>query len=199
MVPRQPRRYFKTLASLSRIRLLHELQSAGPRELAPLADAVGLHPNSAREHLHLLVDSGLVEARPLLRGARGRPRLRYAATHRTAPHPRPDGPALDVVGDHLIQCGFEVTVDRQAVRLTVQQCPYAVWAADEPVVCDVHATLVRDALAQAHVASSEIDSVRFAVPRECPARACARTCVGSANTTGCGDLPCLIPDVVPES
>jgi predicted ArsR family transcriptional regulator len=44
-----------------------------------LAAAVGLHPNTAREHLDVLVAEGLVERLPGPRAGRGRPRALYAA------------------------------------------------------------------------------------------------------------------------
>ncbi|BDZ60788.1 hypothetical protein Lsed01_00115 [Demequina sediminis] len=44
-----------------------------------LAAAVGLHPNTAREHLDVLVAEGLVERLPGPRTGRGRPRALYAA------------------------------------------------------------------------------------------------------------------------
>lgn len=44
-----------------------------------LAAAVGLHPNTAREHLDVLVAEGLVERLPGPRTGRGRPRALYVA------------------------------------------------------------------------------------------------------------------------
>lgn len=56
----------------------------GVRELAV---AVGLHANTAREHLDRLVEGGLVERAPAPPNGRGRPQLRYRA--------RPEGAAED--------------------------------------------------------------------------------------------------------
>lgn len=47
-----------------------------------LADAVGLHPNTAREHLDLLVDADLVSRDAAPAAGRGRPALRYSAQPR---------------------------------------------------------------------------------------------------------------------
>lgn len=44
-----------------------------------LADAVDLHPNTAREHLDQLVNAGLVTRESTPPSGRGRPALRYAA------------------------------------------------------------------------------------------------------------------------
>ena len=43
-----------------------------------LARAVGLHPNSVREQLAILVDAGLIERASAAPAGRGRPGLRYA-------------------------------------------------------------------------------------------------------------------------
>lgn len=49
-----------------------------------LADEVGLHVNTAREHLDQLVASGFVAREPEQRRTRGRPRLLYRALERAA-------------------------------------------------------------------------------------------------------------------
>ncbi len=74
----------RALAGRSRARLLDVLRSAG-RGLAidELSAAAGLHPNSAREQLGVLVQAGLVERASDRPTGRGRPRLRYMA----APEP----------------------------------------------------------------------------------------------------------------
>ncbi len=48
--------------------------------IGELADAVDLHPNTAREHLDQLVAAGLVSRATAAPAGRGRPGLRYAAT-----------------------------------------------------------------------------------------------------------------------
>lgn len=48
-------------------------------DIAELAAQVGLHRNTAREHLDRLVDVRLVERTTLPTGARGRPGMRYRA------------------------------------------------------------------------------------------------------------------------
>lgn len=53
-----------------------------------LADAVDLHPNTAREHLDLLVEAGLVRRETAAAAGRGRPGLRYVAE----PQERADDP-----------------------------------------------------------------------------------------------------------
>jgi len=54
------------------------LRAAGhPLDIPTLADATGLHPNTVRFHLDVLVQAGFVEERREQRGTRGRPRLEY--------------------------------------------------------------------------------------------------------------------------
>jgi predicted ArsR family transcriptional regulator len=70
----------RALGSISRSRLLAVLRSSdGPAGVRALADAVGLHSNTAREHLDQLVDAGLVRREVAPAAGRGRPGLRYTA------------------------------------------------------------------------------------------------------------------------
>lgn len=70
----------RALAGASRSRLLAVLRQAGrPMGVRELAGSVGLHPNTAREHLDQLVDAGLVVRQAARPAGRGRPGLRYAA------------------------------------------------------------------------------------------------------------------------
>lgn len=70
----------RVLAGISRSRLLAALrQRSAPMGIRELADAVDLHPNTAREHLDLLVDAGLVTREVAAPTGRGRPGLRYRA------------------------------------------------------------------------------------------------------------------------
>ncbi len=69
------------LAVGSRRRLIDVLQSAGgPRDVAALAAAVGLHVTTARFHLDVLERSGLVRRAATRDGRPGRPRALYIAT-----------------------------------------------------------------------------------------------------------------------
>jgi predicted ArsR family transcriptional regulator len=64
----------------SRLRVLTLLQDAGhPLGVADVANAAGLHANTARFHLDGLVDSGLVDRTTESREHPGRPRALYAA------------------------------------------------------------------------------------------------------------------------
>jgi len=54
-------------------------ESASPVSAAELAQDLGLHHNTVREHLESLVKQGMVSMTPVSTGRRGRPTLRYQA------------------------------------------------------------------------------------------------------------------------
>ncbi|MBB2922826.1 metalloregulator ArsR/SmtB family transcription factor [Cellulomonas cellasea] len=84
MVDRRASAY-RVLASDKRVAMLHLLQrTGGPMTVDTLADEVGLHVNTAREHLDQLVASGFVAREPELRRTRGRPRILYRSLERAA-------------------------------------------------------------------------------------------------------------------
>ena len=71
--------------SAARRRVLRAVQeSASPVSAAELAQDLGLHHNTVREHLESLVKQGMVSMTPVSTGRRGRPTLRYQVT---APDP----------------------------------------------------------------------------------------------------------------
>jgi predicted ArsR family transcriptional regulator len=71
---------YAALAVPSRRRLLHVLRNvAAPADIKALAADAGLHANTVRFHLDVLVKAGLVVERTERRGARGRPRTTYEA------------------------------------------------------------------------------------------------------------------------
>lgn len=164
---------YRTLASISRINLLNELQTRGPLTVQELASATGLHHNTTREHLHRLIDAGFVGVEAIQNGRRGRPELRYraargskdpalrsrraAALRRTTMLRRllptnqhgestATDKQLDSLDDHMTQCGFDAEVNPDRTRLTMFGCPFRELAAGNPQVCEVHFALVQDAL-----------------------------------------------------
>lgn len=165
---------YRTLASLSRINLLHELQQHGSRTVTELAGATGLHHNTAREHLNRLIEAGLVVSQSILNHRKGRPRILYHAAqgaesatrrawleaseqrsellHRLLPFSVAStgrgevGRQLDVLDDHMEQCGFDAEIEPDGSRMTMHECPFGDLAKDNPQVCQVHFALVKDAL-----------------------------------------------------
>jgi predicted ArsR family transcriptional regulator len=79
---------FGALAVPSRRQLLQALRSAAaPMDVVALAAATGLHPNTVRFHLDVLIRTGFVRESSARQGRRGRPRTVYepttAGTHDT--------------------------------------------------------------------------------------------------------------------
>ena len=76
----------RALSEASRVHILEALQSAKQPGLdaRELGRAVGLHPNTVRSHLELLIQAGLVRARSLPSPRPGRPRMAYELVDRGA-------------------------------------------------------------------------------------------------------------------
>ena len=75
----------RALGSAMRVEILHALQTAGrPLLVTELAEAVGRHTNTVREHLDRLVTAGFAVRTVERRTTRGRPRIRYEAVARAA-------------------------------------------------------------------------------------------------------------------
>ncbi|MEV4417809.1 helix-turn-helix domain-containing protein [Catellatospora sp. NPDC049609] len=70
---------FGALAVPSRRRVLDALRAAGtPRDAVALGQATGLHPNTVRFHLRVLIEAGYVAESRQSGGGRGRPQAVYA-------------------------------------------------------------------------------------------------------------------------
>ena len=81
MTPDDERRAHRVLASDSRARLLGVLRQMGrPVSVSELSDATGLHENTVRGHLDLLVSVGYATREREHRSIPGRPRIVYRAT-----------------------------------------------------------------------------------------------------------------------
>lgn len=74
-----PRRVndFRGLAEVSRVLLLGAVQNRPGSRLKELADEVGLHVNTTRDHLKVLIDEGFIYLQPESTGGRGRPPMAY--------------------------------------------------------------------------------------------------------------------------
>lgn len=73
--------HHKVLASISRVAVLELLRSrARPLGVVEVAEHVGLHQNTVRSHLDLLVDSGYAIRRSAAPSGPGRPKVVYEAT-----------------------------------------------------------------------------------------------------------------------
>jgi predicted ArsR family transcriptional regulator len=81
----------RALSDISRVGILDELRRAEtPLDALQLAERVGLHHNTVRSHLEILLKAGLVTGETEKRDAPGRPRVVY--------RPTPGSSALDEPG-----------------------------------------------------------------------------------------------------
>jgi predicted ArsR family transcriptional regulator len=82
VLPDRDRAIHAALAVPSRADLLEQLQASDmPLDVDQLAELTGLHRNTVRFHLDVLVAAGLATSQPIPRPRRGRPRYGYDAVH----------------------------------------------------------------------------------------------------------------------
>jgi predicted ArsR family transcriptional regulator len=99
------------LAIPSRRRLLHHLRAADhPADIPALSAATGLHPNTVRFHLDVLVRAGLVEETRDRRGTRGRPRTVYTPVMQVG-HDRGYQVLAEMLVNHLDQSGHATAAE----------------------------------------------------------------------------------------
>ncbi|MCC6376410.1 MAG: helix-turn-helix domain-containing protein [Microbacteriaceae bacterium] len=195
MMSRMQRNNFKTLASISRINLLRELQVRGPLTIEELSHATNLHHNTAREHMHRLISAGLVSYETIYKNAKGRPKIQYrtatgaehpssgkrllASQERTRklnafvtngksnPTPTASQRQLEVLEDHMDQCGFEAEINPDGTKMVVHDCPFGDLAKENPQVCQVHYALVKDSLELGGGPVQAVGLNRFESPNTC--------------------------------
>lgn len=152
---------FRGLTHVSRLRVLHAVQRRPGSRLAEVADAAGIHVNTARDHLVVLEDEGLVASRAVETLRRGRPPLAWFPVRTAEQNPRaaeradgarergdllrtvaagePHGASLgqraahqlDVLYEHLDDAGMEPTVDVDGLTIGVAPCRYRQAMAEE--------------------------------------------------------------------
>ncbi len=94
------------LATASRVEILKLLRTnADPVDVQRIATGTGLHSNTVRFHLDVLVAAGLALGRPDPRGASGRPRLVYTAMTGAPTGERAEGYQLlaDILASYLAE------------------------------------------------------------------------------------------------
>jgi predicted ArsR family transcriptional regulator len=176
-----PRRVddYRGLTQRNRLRLLRAVQRVPGRQLQELAEDTGLPLNTARDHLKVLENEGLIASGPVETGRRGRPPKGYSPVRSTEHSPvaerrmtqaRTRGDRLrsldaeldhtealgqeavhqlDALYEHLEDAGLEPEIDERELTVGLLPCLYErMIDEDRPLVCSVHATLVRDQLEQ---------------------------------------------------
>ena len=159
-----PRRVddYRGLTQRSRVLLLHAVQRAPGRLIQELAVETGLPVNTARDHLRVLEEEGLVASAPVATGRRGRPPMGWSPVRQAEHSPvaerrlreaRTRGAmlrGLEPELDHSPTLGVEPHIDEHDLTVGLRPCIYeALMDSDEPEVCSVHARLVQAQLEQA--------------------------------------------------
>jgi len=170
----------------SRARIQQAIEgSVEPLTVDQIAELTGLHPNTIRGHLDVLLAGESISREPMDAHGRGRPRWLYrAAVPMTSPyqflaealtmqltqardpemaenaaerwaHALPDLPAAETPDEAvheataaLRRLGFNATVSAVGDAISVTACPYADLVNDNPVICDIHTSLVSRLLKQ---------------------------------------------------
>lgn len=188
---------YRGLADSSRVRLLGAVQLRPGSTLKELATHVGLHVNTARDHLRALEQEGFVASRRLSTGARGRPPLVYApvvdvkanqAARRRVEDARRRGDELrrrlsasradplgvearrqlDTLYEHLVDTGLEPRVHDARLEVDLTPCPYFGYVQeDRELACAVHAAILRDILSQVPGPLQLKDLQPFVSPQLC--------------------------------
>ncbi|WP_225753605.1 metalloregulator ArsR/SmtB family transcription factor [Actinotalea sp. Marseille-Q4924] len=120
---------YRVLSSESRVAILRLLEERGtPLPVETVAEEVGLHVNTVREHLDRLVVAGFADRAPEIRRTRGRPRMLYRSTAADA------STELDQrVRDQLMKALLSGYPHPDDARVRAEQAGEA-WAAHYP--CD---------------------------------------------------------------
>jgi len=146
---------YSAISSYSRVEIMHLLQERPALTITDLTKATGLHPNTVREHLQRLIESGYVVPEAERRTTRGRPRIRYTAV--SGPH-APQSPVaqrrareaaergdlmrrvmpwtesglddeaqhqLDALIEDLQDAGFDPVVDTDELTVDLTPCEHA--------------------------------------------------------------------------
>lgn len=151
-----PRRVedFRGLTARGRLRLLREIQCVPGRRAAELAEECGMPLNTARDHLRVLEEEGLIRGETVQVGTRGRPPIVFHPVR----EPRSSAPAehrvagavnrgallrtvteaaesdaglddasraqVDVLYEHLDDAGLEPAVDERTLTFDLAPCRY---------------------------------------------------------------------------
>lgn len=145
---------YRGLTQMSRLRLLRAVQRQPGRLVQELAEDTGLHVNTVRDHLRVLEDEGLVVARTVRTGGRGRPPVVFHPVREADASPaveerleqaRERGnllrrlePELDVTEDlgedavhqldalyeHLEDAGLQPRIDEPSLTVGLVPCAY---------------------------------------------------------------------------
>jgi predicted ArsR family transcriptional regulator len=167
------------LAQASRLQVVAIVMQNPGISLADLSEKTGLHTNTLRDHVRVLLAEGLIRSEIEHRATRGRPRSVYyavdAATHSDAAQKRVEEAArrgdllrrvvpnddaadldpdalhqLDALYEHLDEVGLEPEVDEASLEVTLRPCAFhTLVEGHREVLCQVHEGLVHEVLERA--------------------------------------------------
>jgi predicted ArsR family transcriptional regulator len=159
----------RALADATRAAIVTELEEA-PKGLgaSELARRLGLHENTIRWHLGVLMDAELVRSDPEPRETPGRRRILYSLAHRESGLEPGQGRVLAAV---LAGQGFDPEVADD--RLILRRCPFREIAVGDRRICAVHRDMIDGTLRElgSPLAVSELEI--FATPSACVAHLAA--------------------------
>ena len=186
---------FRGLTQPARLRLLRAVQRQPGRRVRELAAELEMPLNTARDHLWVLEDEGLIRREQVATNTRGRPPIVFhpvreadaseaasarakAAQERgallravTETSGTADGAAqsqIDVLYEHFDDAGLQPDVDESTLTFALAPCNYHdAIDQDQSLVCAVHARLVGDVLRQVEgpLALKRLDP--FLTPHSC--------------------------------
>jgi predicted ArsR family transcriptional regulator len=169
---------FRGLTQPRRLRLLRHIQLHPGHTAAALAQECDMPLNTARDHLRVLEEEGLIVSETRRAGTRGRPpvvfrpvidptvnaianaRVKGAAFRGRMLRAVSDDPSagldaaaqrqVDVLYEHLDDAGLQPRIDASALIFDLTPCRYhRLIDEDQDLVCGAHARLVADVLRQA--------------------------------------------------
>lgn len=163
------------LAAASRVRILRLLREHGvPLDIQLIAAETGLHPNTVRFHLEVLVDAGLATGRPDPRGGAGRPRLVFSAATSAPAEGYPEGYELlaGILASYLAETEDPARVAEEAGRAFARRSGNA---AERPAATAEEAARRVNALFAELGFEPELDGDRGRILlHECPFRSVAQ-------------------------
>jgi predicted ArsR family transcriptional regulator len=194
-VPR-PTHAYHGLSQPSRLLIAYVVMRRPGLGLEELSEHTGLHENTVREHIGVLVDEGILRSEVHHRGTRGRPRAIFFAVDADDDSPvaqrRVDDAIqrgdllrrvvamdagdlddtalhqLDALYEHLDGVGLGPEIDERQLTVDLKPCRFHALMDSQPeAICQVHETLIRDVLRRAG-GPIEVDRLHpLVTPHDC--------------------------------
>lgn len=174
----RPMHAHRGLAQASRLEVAYLVMERPGISLAELSEETGLHANTLRDHVRVLIAEGIIRSETERRPTRGRPPAVYFPVRATTDNemaqrrvdeakrhgdllrrimaseaPELDEDAmhqLDALYEHLDELGLEPDLDEKNLEVALSPCRFHTLVAERGhAVCRVHEGLIRDVLDRA--------------------------------------------------